>query len=133
MSTSGIALFWGCFYVALLVLWRHPRSSVSRIAFTWIGPLPQVGETWAHFQLRWCAYSLSWLMHLCAGLSLTWVIGRWFPALETVVIGGLFVFTLAAATAAAAALGFLVKAGKAKLLGPNPVFAEASMAPEGRV
>jgi hypothetical protein len=40
-------------YALILVLRSRSDSAIARAAFTWIGPRPIVGDSWARFQLRW--------------------------------------------------------------------------------
>lgn len=111
------------------VLWLlrlFPRSSVARIAFSWFGPVPRDGESWAKYQLRWAFYSLDWLSQIAVLFAaLFGAVYLWpsFAEHQLFQVAG-FALSLAGVTALVAALAFLTKAGKARYLGPNPVYGE---------
>ncbi len=121
---GSLVAFWVFVYVTLWLLKRRPNSTISRAAFTWFGPRPLEGQTRAAYQARWAMYSFGWLCQIALVLStllfLAWrsagVDARtWFLAL-------VFPLSLGACMAFLATLGFLVKAAKARYIGPNPVW-----------
>lgn len=118
-----IAIFWlfvnGLFWLLRL----RPNSLVSRTAFTWLGPKPNIGESWSRYQLRWGMYSLSWLLQFVMVFSaLLAVVAKWKPVEIEGFVGILmFALPIGIAMAGLAALGFCVIAAKAHLLGPNPI------------
>jgi hypothetical protein len=119
-----MVIFWlvvdGLFWLLRL----RPNSLVSRTAFTWFGPKPNVGELWARYQLRWSLYSLGWLIQFALVFSaLLFAIAKWhLVELEGFVGVLLFALPIGIAMAGLAAVGFGVKAAKARWLGPNPTY-----------
>lgn len=121
----SIFIFFCAVYTAIWLLKRHPRSWISRTAFTWIGPRPVENESWARFQLRWALYSFEWLCQFSIALSALILASSWAPAIEaeTWFSVWLFALPLAIGVAVLACSGFLVKAAKARFWGPNPTYA----------
>ena len=116
------------FFVALrALLWllhRNPQSIVSRVAFSWFGPLPIDQEPFARFQLRWAIYSFGWLCQIAIAIAALLIVATYFPAQfeQTWFRVFLFALPLGFGMATLATVGFLFKAGKARWLGPNPPF-----------
>ena len=119
----NILIFWMLVYIALWLLKRNPHSVISRAVFTWIGPLPNAGESWAQFQLRWAAYSFGWLCQFSLILTVIFVLALYFPSFPEEIWFKvlLFALPLGAGVGLLATVGFLFKAAKAYLFGPNPV------------
>jgi hypothetical protein len=119
----SLLVFWLIAYGALWVLKIRPGSSITRAAFTWIGPRPLSGQTWSSFQARWAIYSFGWLCQIAVVFSALWALtSRIAGAQERPwYIAFAFALTLGAGIALFATLGFVLKAGKARYFGPNPV------------
>ena len=124
---QGILIFWIAVYAFVWLLRRDPQHIVTRAAFAWIGPRPIVGEPWASFQLRWASYSFGWLCQFAVVLSALFVLASYFPSAGEAAWfqGALLGLALGVGIAVLAMLGFLVTAGKAHWLGPNPTWPEA--------
>jgi hypothetical protein len=122
----GVSIFWLLVFGILWLLRRNPESIASHIAFSWIGPLPNDGESWVKFQLRWASYSFNWLVQFSVVLSVFFIAVAYFPAIQEELWFKVPVFALplGAAMALLATIGFLVKAAKARWYGPNPKFRE---------
>jgi hypothetical protein len=124
MSTATILGIYALIAVVLVVLRQLPGSVVSSIAFSWMGPIPSHGETWAKYQVRWAVYSLDWLIQIVALFAIVngalWLI----PKSQEIQLIWAFQFALAIglAMAVVAFVAFLVKAAKAHYIGPNPTF-----------
>jgi len=125
MDVRIIVFLWLVFLcVQCLKFWPHSR--VARAALMWIGPRPAPGEPWSRFQLRWAAYSLGWLGQFGLVYLALSVIAGFAP--DAVVDAGLdepfevlaFALPVGATMALLAMLGFLCKAAKARLFGPDP-------------
>jgi hypothetical protein len=103
-----------------------PANTVSRAAFTWIGPVPRIDEPWSHFQVRWAAYSCGWFLQFGLVFSVLYAIAaRWPGTGEEAWFRMLaFAVSLGAGMAVLAALGFLFKAAKARFIGPDPQYVE---------
>ena len=58
--------------VTLLLLRCFPNSAISRVAFSWNGPVPNDKETLSHYMLRWALYAFKYgaiiLIIMCAGV-----------------------------------------------------------------
>lgn len=126
METSILA-FWTVIAVLLIALRRWPDTAIARAAFTWFGPIPLKGESWAKFQFRWAAYSFSWWCQFCFALTVLWFLSRYIPRIESSAWFQIFFFALplGAGMALLALINFLVKATKAHLVGPNPIWGGA--------
>lgn len=110
-------------------MFRFPNNKVARIAFSWHGPAPYQGEFKSHYLWRWVLYALNWLAQIIGLFAVGYLIVWWRPAWgETTAFLAIWAFALplfagmAIFGAALAALAAL----KAKFLGPNPVFSEAT-------
>jgi len=67
-----LVIFYVAAYALILVLRSRSHSSLAKAAFTWMGPRPIIGDSWARYQLRWALYSLGWL----AQIGVTSINGR---------------------------------------------------------
>lgn len=123
MERSIIA-FWAVVFLVLVVLRCWPGNVIARAAFMWFGPLPKQAETWAQFQFRWAIYSFSWLCQCCFLLTVLWLSALWFPGVDSATWFqvAFFALPLGAGAALLAVVGFLIKAAKARLIGPNPTW-----------
>ena len=121
-----ILIFWIMVYAIVWVLRRHPENVVSQAAFAWIGPRPEIGESWARFQLRWASYSFGWLCRFSLLFSALFVLAAYAPSSseQTWFRVVSFALILGIGVALLALLGFLFRAGKAHWLGPNPSYPE---------
>lgn len=123
-----ILIFFACVYVLIWLLALFPRSMASRIAFSWVDPEPQHGESWARYQLRWAFYSLDWLAQILILLLVLSGVTYFHPAIQDngwYIALAAFALPLGAALRCAAlallaASGFSIKALKAWYFGPNP-------------
>lgn len=116
-------------YVAILVvLWllvRFPRSIATRIAFSWIGPVPREDETWARYQLRWAVYALDWLGQIAFLFASLHGAAHFFPEVQehqAFLALAAFALPIGASMALLGTVACLLKAAKARYMGPNPVF-----------
>jgi len=115
--------------VAILWLLRLlPQSAAARIAFSWFGPVPRDGESLAMYQLRWAFYSLDWLSQIAVVFAVLVGAAFLWPSFGEyqVFTVGTFALSIGGAMALAATVAFLLKAGKARYFGPNPVYGELS-------
>lgn len=119
-----IALFWLVVYGVIWLLRLHPDSTVSRAAFTWLGPRPQPGELFSRYQWRWAVYSFGWLCQFALVFSFVMVLaGRFGGVGEWTWVGVLFfALPFGIGIATLAALGFAFKAAKARFFGPDLVY-----------
>jgi len=122
---AKLAAFWIAVYAALWLLSRFPNSAVGRLAFSWYGPAPAVGEAKSRYLWRWAVYAVSWLAQIlvvfAVGVLLLW----WWPWLEQEMVFMAFwsfALPLLAGTALLGAVLAVLGALKASLFGPNPVF-----------
>ena len=126
MKTEHILIFFLFLRALLWLLHRYPQSIVSRVAFSWIGPLPIEQELFAHFQLRWAIFSFGWLCHFAIAIAFFFMIGTHFPNQAEQIWFNVVLFAapLGLGVAVLATVGFLIKAGKAYWFGPNPRFCD---------
>jgi hypothetical protein len=120
-----IVLFYVALFAAIWMLRLFPRSTVSRIAFSWFGPVQREGESWAQYQLRWAFYSLDWLGQIAFLLALLYGVAYLLPGIaehQAFLIFAAFALPIGAGMALLATAAFLVKAVKARYIGPNPVY-----------
>lgn len=108
----------------ILVLKSRRETTIARAMFSWMGPRPIVGEALARYQLRWAMYSFGWLCQIAVLFGLLWAASKRFPVApdQSWFLVFAFALTLGGGVAALAALGFLGKFIKARLIGPNPVY-----------
>lgn len=114
----GLALF-----AVIWLLRLFPQSTLSRFAFSWFGPLPSDGESWAKYQLRWAIYSFDWFAQISVLLAALYGAPFVWPSVmdyQIYSVFATFALPIGAATALCAVLIFLAKAAKARLFGPNP-------------
>lgn len=120
-----IAAFYGCLWVALWLLRKRPNSWLSRLAFSWNGPFPEVGEKRSHFRLRQSVFALSWLLQIMLVAALL-VLLVWFyeplRSAEAFQIVCSFALTIGAAMASLSAAYCYLASLKARTLGPDPAF-----------
>ena len=62
--TAQILVFYGLIAVMVVLLRVFANSFVGRVAFSWRGPAPRNGESWAVYQWRWAVYSFDWLIQV---------------------------------------------------------------------
>ena len=120
-----IVVFYVALYAAIWLLSLFPRSTVTRFAFSWFGPVPRQGESWTKYQLRWAFYSLDWLGQVAFLFLLLYSAAYFFPAIaqhQMFLAFAAFGLPIGAGMALLAALAFFIKAAKARYWGPNPVF-----------
>lgn len=120
-----IIIFYFGLYIALRLLILFPQSIATRIAFSWLGPLPREGETYARYQLRWAIYSLDWLGQIAFLLTLFYGAAHFYPSVpdnQWFLVFASFALPIGGGVALIAAVGFFLKAAKATYFGPNPVF-----------
>lgn len=104
-------------------LYMFPRSSVSRMAFSWHGPFPENNETYAHYRVR----RALWVGTLLCQLVIILFAGAWVIRSHPSMSGGFFehifmAFTGVGWVAIGCILWHLCTALKAALFGPNPVY-----------
>ena len=113
--------------IGSLLLRRNSGSRASKIAFTWLGPLPTTGESWTSFQFRWAKFSFSFVAIFSAVFSLLGFYAWAFPSPDAPTV--FFVLGFASAIgfgmAIVSSLFFSFKALKAIWFGPNPVLSDA--------
>jgi len=124
-TTAQIVAFYAVIAVVVILLRLFANSFVSRVAFSWMGPVPKDGETWATYQWRWAVYSFDWLIQILVLFGVVNGVLVLFPQTQDHQLLFAFYFGLALGlgTAFVAFLAFLCKAAKAHLLGPNPTYA----------
>lgn len=109
--------------VLLALLYAFPRSGAARLAFTWYGPFPADGETYAHYRVR----RALWVFTLFCQLFIIVVAGAWairtHPSLQgTWLEHGLMVLSGAGWVVLGCILWYLATAAKAAVFGPNPSY-----------
>jgi hypothetical protein len=119
---GSLLAFWAIVFVAIWVLKLRPESTIARAAFTWIGPRPIAGQTWATYQARWTVYSFGWLCQIALVCSGVWFVLARYPDAESHLwLQALFFgLPLGAGVALLATIGFMFTAAKARYIGPNP-------------
>lgn len=120
-----LGLFWIAAVIALRLLARFPDSQLSRLAYTWYGPVPFVGELRSGYLWRWCRCALIWLTQILVLILCGLVALRFNPKLiEFGIFHATFLFALPI-LAGMALLGAAIAglaSWKARFLGPNPAF-----------
>jgi len=122
---AKLALFWLAVQVGLRLLRAAPGSLLSRLAFTWFGPVPREGERRSDFLLRNACFALGWLMQVTIVAALMVLLGEAVPALAANdVFFGLcgFAISIGAGMALLGALLAALGALKARTLGPDHVW-----------
>ncbi len=120
-----IVTFYVGLYVVVWVLFLFPRSIVTRIAFSWLGPVPREHETLARYQLRWGFYALDGLGQIAFLFVVLYGAAFLYPGIEEnqwFLAFAAFALPIGGGIALVAALGFFFKAAKAMWVGPNPVY-----------
>jgi hypothetical protein len=120
---AKLAIFWVGLYLAIYLLARFPNSRISRLAFSWHGPVPSPGERKSHLMFRWAGYALSWLAQITFVFALGYVATWWRPSLaDEMWFLALWAFALPifGGMAFLGALMALLTGLKAQFLGPNP-------------
>ena len=120
----SLVTFWMVVCFTIWLLKRRPDSLIARAAFTWVGPRPLVGQSWATFQARWAMYSFAWLCQIALVFSALRVIASRAADVDSApwFLGFAFALSLGAGVALLATLGFLFKAAKARYIGLNPTW-----------
>jgi hypothetical protein len=126
---AKLAIFWVGLYLAIYLLGRFPNSLISRLAFSWHGPVPVPGERKSHFLFRQAGYAVNWLAQIAFLFALGYVATWWRPSLgEETWFLALWAFALPifGGMALLGAILAVCAALKAMLFGPNPtvVFAQ---------
>jgi hypothetical protein len=122
---AKLAAFWVVVYAALWLLSRFPNSRVSRIAFSWHGPIPYRGEYKSHYFGRWCIYALTWFAQILFIFSCGYFVSSLFPHFANAtlfLVVWAFALPLLGGTALLGAVLAACASLKAKYVGPNPVF-----------
>jgi hypothetical protein len=120
-----LSIFWALVYSAIWLLSRFPNSRISRIAFSWHGPIPTFGELKSHYLFRQCLYALGWLAQVlflfACGYFAAWIHP---PLADIVAFQALWAFALPlfGGMAFLGALMAAISALKARMIGPNPAF-----------
>jgi len=130
--TVAVAIFGISLYAVLWLLRRYPHSRIARLALTWHGPFPQIGELRSSYLFRrsmFVAKLLCQAIVIFCGLGL--IVRLKAASLETspivlVAMG----FMVICALLFIAALAYLCSALKARWLGPNPAFVAQDDEPE---
>lgn len=120
-----IVFFGAVLFATIWVLSLFPRSIITRIAFSWIGPVPREGETWGQYQLRWAFYALDWFGQIVFIFALLYGAAYFYPGVEDhqwFLVYAAFALPIAGGMALLATVAFLLKAAKARYIGPNPVY-----------
>ena len=124
-----IVLFYLALFAGIWLLSLFPRSTVTRMAFSWFGPIPKEGESFARYQLRWAFYSFDWLGQIFCLLLLFYLASYFYPGIEqnqAFLVFAAFALPIGGGMALLAAVTFLIKAAKARYLGPNPLYGRQS-------
>ena len=124
-TTAQILALYGVIAVVVVLLRLFANSFVSRVAFSWMGPVPKNGESWAVYQWRWAVYSLDWLIQILVLFVLLNGLLVLLPETQEHQWLSAFYFGLALGMGMAllAFVAFLLKATKARFFGPNPRYA----------
>lgn len=123
MTGRDIAVFYACIAGALFLLRLFPQSALSRLAFTWLGPVPRPGEYKSHYLWRWAGYAFAWFCQLLAVQLAAFYFSQSHQSLvETFLFQALFWFSIPmlGLVAFAGAVVAAVTALKTQLFGPNP-------------
>jgi hypothetical protein len=120
-----IIVFCAVFFAAIRALSLVPSSIVTRIAFSWFGPAPREGETWARYQLRWAFYAPDWFGQIAIVFALLYGAAYFFPSIaehQLFLVFAAFALPIGGGMALLATATFLVKAAKARYIGPSPIY-----------
>jgi len=120
-----IAIFWLAVWCSVKLLQRNPDSFLSKLAFSWNGPFPVVGEKRSAFYVRQVRYALGWfieLLFVSAALFLAaWLIPA-VKAAETFLMLCSFALTIGVGMSVLGAFLAALVSAKARLWGPDPEF-----------
>ena len=120
-----VAAFWLLVIGAIWLLARFPGSRLSRLAFSWHGPRPAVGESKSHLMFRWATYSLAWLCQIILVSACGWLATWWHPPMadyQLFMAVWAFALPLLGGMALLGATLTVCAGLKARLIGPDPVF-----------
>lgn len=129
---ARIVLFWAVVLGFVWYLRRHPESFAARIAFTWHGPFPAIGERKSHYYRRVCLFAFGWLLQFLVLALCGYLWARFEPsAPESTAFQLVFLFALPLGAGMALLGGCLawLTSIKAATLGPNPEFEQHNEAP----
>jgi hypothetical protein len=120
-----IALFLIAVWCGVKMLQKNPDSFVSKLAFSWSGPFPVVGEKRSSFYFRQVRFALGWLIELLL-IGATLFVAVWLiPALkeaETFLMVSAFALTIGIGMAILGAILAGLVSAKALFMGPDPEF-----------
>lgn len=120
-----IALFWVIVTIVVAILRRHPNSLIFRVAFSWNGPIPIIGEPRSTYYLRRALFALKWLFFLLLVGTIFFGTAYIFKSIsesEGYMVVSLFVFVIGIGMALLGFFFALLASAKARLIGPNPEF-----------
>jgi hypothetical protein len=125
MSAAQIIGVYAVIGLVLFLVRLLAHTLVDRIAFSWMGPIPAIGELWSTYQWRWATYSLDWLIQITVLFGCLNALFMLYPETQQYQLLFAFQFALALGLGMAllACVGFLIRCAKARFLGPNPAFA----------
>jgi hypothetical protein len=129
ITGRDIAVFYGVIAAVLFLLRLFPTSSLSRLAFTWLGPAPKPLEYKSHYFWRWALYGFVWFCQLAAVDLAVMQLLKLSPQLENSLVlqGFFFGFAMLSFVALGGALVAGTGALRAIMFGPNPRFGEVSV------
>jgi hypothetical protein len=118
-----LLIFWTLFSGVIALLLLFPHSRLTRLAGTWHGPEPTIGETLGRYYWRRCIWVLQLLGQSIAVLFGLALLIRWQPVLQGTPVE---IFAMAVPLIAFILLvtagWYAVAAAKARWVGPNPTF-----------
>ena len=124
---AKLAGFWVIVYAEVWLLARFPNSRVSRLAFSWQGPISVAGERKSEYLFRWAVCALGWLAQIAFVFAVGYLIAWWRPWIQDewwFLAIWAFALPLLGGIAILGALGATLRALWAKLIGPNPTAVE---------
>lgn len=117
--TKGFALILIVLAV-LWLLWAYRDSFAGRIAFSWLGPRPVVGERRSSYRWRWALYSCNWLAQMVLICGVLNIVLSAFDAEENAFsLFALVALTFGSAMALFAFVFFALSAAKILIVGPD--------------
>ena len=126
---AKLAVFWLLVFGLLRWLHRNPTSLAAKLAFSWHGPFPSVGERKSQYRIRQALFALGWLSQFLAVLSVGYLLAwRWPEFSDTTAFLLVFAFAMPIA-AGMALLGALVAgllAVWAVVRGCDPAFGQST-------
>ena len=126
-----IAAFWLVVFAVLWWLHRNRESTLARVAFSWNGPYPAIGERKSSYYRRKTFFALGWMAQIVTIAAILALAGWLVPAVrtaETFILVSMFALSIGAGMALLGALLTFAVSLKAKLLGPDPVFQQPGIA-----